>query len=163
MFRKVASIICLVLGGVFIMTIGMASFVMFERDAAMGAVVTLIYLALATPFTLGGMALWGWRRWRITLGIVLTAVGGMLAMCAVTLPLVTMSPEWKKIADPNVEAVLPPLIAGSVIFGVICLVAGVALIIGQKRRDKAAATSTRAEQPGEFTTTSEDTNRDGYE
>ena len=43
------------------------------------------------------------------------------------------------------------------------LVAGVALIIGQKRRDKAAATSTGAELPGEFTTASEDENREDYE
>jgi len=60
--------------------------------------------------------------------------------------------------------VMPPLIAGSAIFGVIFLVVGVPLIIVQKRRDKAAATSTTgAGRPGEFTTASEDKNRDGYE
>lgn len=140
MFRKVTGVICLAIGGIFIAATGMVGAVVYLRDAEMGVVITLIYAVIVTLFMLGGMALWGWQRWRILLGATLTSVGGMLAMCAISIPMVIMSPEWKKMAtDPEVEEMMPSLAASSGVSGVICLAVGIALLIAQKKRDEVAA------------------------
>ena len=140
MVRKILGAICLVIGGMFIMTLGMVTVFGFSRDVEMGAVIMLIYLVMATPFTLGGMALWDWSRWRILLGVTLTSAGGMLLMCAITIPMAMLSPEWEKMAtDPEVEEMMPALAAGSGVSGVLFLAIGIALIIAQTRRDKAVS------------------------
>ena len=138
MLRKIASVVLLIIGGLFVSASSSALMVMFKHEeiGAIGGLILLIFAGLATPFMVGGVGLWGWRRWRIVLGVVLTVVGGMFATYAISIPLVMLSPEWELAGGLDVSEMMKPFLKSFALFGVPLLAIGIFLILRQKKRDK---------------------------
>lgn len=137
MLRKIASVILLSIGGIFVTASSSMLVVMFkyEEIAAISGLILLIFVGLATPFMVGGVGLWGWRRWRIVLGVVLTIVGGMFATYAISIPLWMLSPEWELLGGPDVSE-MKPFLKSSALLSALLLAIGILLILRQKKRDK---------------------------
>ena len=138
MFRKVAGVLLLSAGGIPLMSsLLMSSMVLEIGGRAM--IVLPIFAGVGMGLMVAGTALWGWSRWRMVLGIAFTAVGGVLASVAITVPFAMISPEWKMAGGPNASAAMKPMIASSALFGAILLAVGIPLIIRQRKRDREAA------------------------
>jgi len=136
MFRKATGVILLALAGCLLLCCGMTLF-MFRQHAAL-IILPVIYLVLGMGLVTGGAALWGWKRRRMAFGVTLTAVGGILALNAITLPLTLISPEWKQSGTAQYSGLLSMVAWGAGPFAVICLAAGIPLILRQRKLDRPA-------------------------
>jgi len=146
MFRKVLGVILLVLAGWMLITVGMVCVMAVCRLAALP--VLLIFLVPGVGLMLLGALAWGWARRRMVWGVLLTTVGGLLAMTAITIPLVMMSPMWDEMGGQRDLPHFPPMIAGQALSAVVFLLIGIPLILSQRKRDRlAAAASSVADAP----------------
>lgn len=110
-------------------------FLVLKETGAEGFVVMCAFVIFGISLLLGGTALSGWKRRRMVLGVVSTTLGGLLALTAVYLPLLMISPEWRDMSSPGFDE-MSPVITGCFIFGAILLIIGIPLIIKQLRIDR---------------------------
>lgn len=133
MARKIFGVIVLVIGGVLLGT-GSAVIGMAIKRPPM-VILFLVYLVIGMLLTLGGVALWGWRRRRMVFGVQFTVVGSVLLLHVVVLPLMMISKEWETFGGAQVEEVLTMMLPGYALFGVIFLGVGIPLILRERKLD----------------------------
>ena len=137
MLRKIGGVVLLIIGGSFIICLFLPSIFVFQfEEVVAGGLVLLVFAGLATPLMAGGIGLWGWRRWRIVLGVVVTVVGAVVVLCAMSIPLVMHSREWEWLGGPEISHLVKPTLKVSALFGALLLALGILLILRQKNRDK---------------------------
>lgn len=136
MLRRIASVLILSIGGFCIIGGLVPLFLVLKETEVEGFVVMCAFVVFGIALLLGGAALWGWKRRRMVLGVVSTTLGGLLALTAVSLPLLMISPEWRHVLGPEFDVMSPIIVVGCFIFGAVLLVIGIPLIIKQLRRDR---------------------------
>jgi hypothetical protein len=88
-----------------------------------------ILYAIFICLVVGGIAMWGWDRWRFVLGIVLIGIGGFTAFaCLVSLPAI-----MRLAKSSNTENMSIYIIAVS-LYALIFIVPGITLITLQRKQ-----------------------------
>ena len=146
MFKKILGVVLLVLAGWMLLTAGMVCLMGVLHPGLIA--LCAVYAVLGVGLMLLGALAWGWARRRMVWGILLTTVGGLLAMTAITVPLVMMSPMWDEMGGPSGEPHMRPMIAGAGLSAVVFLVIGIPLILSQRKRDRIASASSAADSSG---------------
>lgn len=100
----------------------------------------LIMYAIFISLVVGGVTMWGWDRWRIVFGIVLTGIGGFAAFAfLVSLPaIMRLASSGNLDSRGNTETTIIYVIAVS-LFSLIFIISGITLITLQRKKDKASA------------------------
>jgi peptidoglycan/LPS O-acetylase OafA/YrhL len=125
--KKVASVIVLTLGTICIYTFLFASILQGVGQGSIDP--AMFFFLIGIPLIFGGTALWGWTRWKIVIGIILTVMGGIFALMVVNIPVITKAnPAFFNKGTVLLTIELPLAIG--------FLLAGITLIILQKRRDR---------------------------
>jgi hypothetical protein len=95
--------------------------------------------ALAVGLMLGGAAILGWARWRIWIGTMLTAIGGIVTFFLLLLHvlLYSMDLDGLLMIQPGLDALL--WLSFQLCFGPALFLAGIVLILRQRRLDRQSA------------------------
>jgi len=89
----------------------------------------LILYAIFISLVVGGVAMWGWDRWRFVLGIVLIGIGGFTAFaCLVSLPAI-----MRLVKSSNTENMIIYIIAVG-LYSLIFIIPGITLITLQRKK-----------------------------
>jgi hypothetical protein len=142
MFKKVASVVLLFLGGfllfaltaVFAMSMSGNLSPIAYRNAAI--IVLPLFALPGAILMVCGVALWDWKRWRITLGTVLTVTGGLCAVSSLNFGLLKLSPELWEAAGGSQFPISPIFIGTFLVVGVTLLGIGIFLVIKQNILDR---------------------------
>lgn|SRR2546422_168638 len=141
MLKKAAGIILLSIGGFLLFGSCVVSSIwiasdMLERFGRKNAAISILVPAvLAALSILPGLALWNWKRWRIVLGTVFTAVGSLSALGGINFALLMLSPEIWEAAGGSKLPISNLLVIILMFSSAVLLIAGIPLIIKQKKLD----------------------------
>lgn len=90
----------------------------------------LILYAIFISLVFGGVAMWGWDRWRFVLGIVLIGIGGFTAFaCLVSLPAIMGLAK-----SSNTENMIIYYIMVVGLYSLIFIIPGITLITLQRKK-----------------------------
>jgi len=90
----------------------------------------LILYAIFISLVVGGVAMWGWDRWRFVLGIVLIGIGGFTAFaCLVSLPAIMGLAK-----SSNTENMIIYYIMAVGLYSLIFIIPGITLITLQRKK-----------------------------
>ncbi len=146
--RRMAAVVLFAIAAMFLLTMPLVFSILSDMDMRRkswraDAAYVAILVGPMVAFLAGGAALWGWKRWRKLLGIVLTVVGTVLLFLSVSsLPSAMLDPQFNKASTvPDSYNFVPFFFLGEsildVVFSVAALIAsGILLLVSQSHLDK---------------------------
>lgn len=137
-WKRVVSIVLLIPGGFFLMSWFM---VVGSLSGEMKGLVIFsgVWLMLTCAFIVPAIFLWGRKQWAGVLGILLSAIGGMLLMSAVAFHQMAHMKIFRgQMAAPD-PVLMEQLGHDSIIFGIASSILGILLILLHRRKRKDAA------------------------
>jgi len=136
--KQIAVVFLLGCGGIFLLFWLLMFSTLLNNFIAL-LIASLFFLFIAGGFVLLALWLWGWARWKILIGTLITTTAGFGFMVGIMFKLFA-SPDMRSLFQGNnVDLQVFNEMGGSTIVGsLFALVAGIILILIQKKDDKRA-------------------------
>ena len=97
----------------------------------------LFLYGIFISLVVGGVATWGWDRWRIAFGIVLTGIGGFAAFAFLgSLPAIMKFASSGNVDSRGSTESMIIYVIGVILFSLIFIIGGITLITLQRKKDK---------------------------